>query len=230
MNKKIYAFILSFGFIFNVAYAADSDDISQIVQLFKNVIKTDNPQIIADYISYPYTRDFPLSDIENKTQFIQNYDMIFDDELKRIIIQSNPQDWEKVGWRGIMLDSGLIWIDENGHVNAINYTTDKEQKYIDDWYENDRISLHESLRQYDIPVYIFETPVLLGRIDKIQPNQNQQEQYRLALWDKGFDMSSKPKTVLSNGWVEYQGSAHNELYHFKSDKEIEIKEISTNLH
>lgn len=57
------------------------NNITQIVQKFKDAIKTDNPEIIADYIEYPYKRHPPLPDIKNKENFVNNYEMVLDGEL-----------------------------------------------------------------------------------------------------------------------------------------------------
>lgn len=206
---------------FNVSYASDVAESKQnsttvAVQKFKDAIKTDDPQIIAKYVIYPYKTHHPLPAINNEADFIKNHDLILDDELKQVINDSKPEDWTSVGWRGIMLYSGLIWINTDGKLVAVNYRTEKEQDYAAKWYENDKNTIHESLRQYDKNIYIFNTDTKLGRIDKI--NSERGEKYRLALWSKDDEMSAKPQVLVSEGTVAHYGSANNTEYNFKSDE------------
>ena len=183
-----------------------------VVQKFKEAVKTDNPAIIGDYVSYPFERTNPLPDIENKEAFIQNYEYIFDDDLKKNIMESLPGDWEKMGWRGIMLDNGILWLDDNGKLIAINSESEKETEYIKQWLKNDKEKLHLSLKSYKKHILIFKTDKELGRIDQLSDNK-----YRLALWNKGKTLSDTPKMIISNGKVEFHGTGNNTTYHFQSD-------------
>lgn len=206
---------------FNVSYANSNiednqDKVTQIVQKFKDAIKTDNPKIIAEYIEYPYIRKSPLPDIENKEDFINNYEMLFDDELKQAINNSKIENWNKVGWRGIMLYNGILWLNEDGKLSATNYYSDKARKYIEKWYENDKKTIYEPLRKYDNNILIFKTDTKLGRIDALNPEKHDDSQYRLAVWDKNGKMSDKPEILISDGDVEYFGTAGNTEYSFTS--------------
>ncbi len=208
---------------FNISYARSDEENGQneaadVVQQFKNAVKTDNPEIIADYVVYPFERRNPLPDIQNKEEFIKNYEMIFDDDLKQAVNDSEIEDWESVGWRGIMLYNGLLWIDENGKLIAVNYGTDKAREYVAKWLQKDKERIYEPLRKYDANVYIFKTTTKLGRIDRISPEGSRKSQYRLALWNRDGDMSGKPEVLIADGYVEYRGSANNTEYHFKSDE------------
>ena len=51
--------------------------------------------------------------------------MLFDDELKKAIDDSKLEDWDDVGWRGIMLYRGMLWLSEDVKLKATNYYTDK---------------------------------------------------------------------------------------------------------
>ena len=101
-------------------------DSASSVLRFKDAIKSNNPEIIADYIVYPLTRKNPVPDIHNKQEFINRYDSLFDKSMRDIIINSKPNDWEMVGSKGIMLYNGLLWIDNNGKLIALNVFSEKE--------------------------------------------------------------------------------------------------------
>ena len=81
--KKLFLTAVCMSF-FNLATAGEinqpaTNGFITVVQKFKEAVKTDNPAIIGDYVSYPFERTNPLPDIENKEAFIQNYEYIFDD-------------------------------------------------------------------------------------------------------------------------------------------------------
>ena len=206
--KKCLLLILCLVLNFNVSYASDvaenkPNSTTVAVQKFKDAIKTGDPQIIAKYVVYPYKTRTPLPAIKNETDFIKNHDLILDDELKQVINDSKPENWASAGWRGIMLYEGLVWISADGKLEAVNYRTKKERDYAAKWYENDKNTIHESLRQYDKNIYIFNTDTKLGRIDEIETENG--ENYRLALWAKDEDMSDKPQVLVSDGTVKYFG-------------------------
>lgn len=206
---------------FNICYANDNieynqNKVAQAVQKFKDAVKTDNPKIIADYVQYPYAMKNPLPDIENKEDFINNYEMIFDDNLKQTINDSKIEDWDEGGWRGIMLYRGMLWLSEDGKLSATNYYTDKAKEYAAKWYENDEKTIYEPLQKYDENIGIFKTDTKLIRIDKINTDEHYNSQYRLALWHKDSKMSDKPEILISDGKVKYYGTARNTEYHFKS--------------
>lgn len=222
--KKILLILFTFFCLTNSHLSlADTHEQEKeaIVQKFKNAIKTDNPKIIANYISYPFARKHPLPDINTKDDFIKNYDIIFDNTLKELITNSTSKDWTSMGWRGIMLHNGILWINEDGNLIAINSKTEKELNYMKSWSENDKINLYPELRNFDDNLYIFETPHYTGRLDKIITDpESHQETYRLSLWNKGLSMDTKPTIVVENGSVEYQGSANNHEYTFMAGNTV----------
>lgn len=114
-----------------------------------------------------------------------------------------------------MLYQGIVWLNEDGKLKAINYYTDKAIEYEADWYQNDKENIYESLREYDKNIAVFKTDTKFGRIDKINIDKYKSK-YRLTLWNRGDDMSTKPEILISDGYVKYFGSANNTEYHFKS--------------
>ena len=66
----------------------------QSIQKLINTFKTKNKTKIADLISYPLRREYPLKDVEDKNDFIQRFEDIFDKgvelSLKSVVFKS----WE----------------------------------------------------------------------------------------------------------------------------------------
>lgn len=211
--KKICLLVIVF---LGICYSVLAENEASVIEKFKNAIKSNNPEIIANYIVYPLARKNPVPDIHNKQEFLNRYDSIFDDNLRNIIINSKSNDWDTVGSKGIMLYRGMLWLNPEGKLIAINGFSKKESQYANEWERNDKSAINPILKKYYSNINIFETQKYLGRIDEIKSDKEYQYNYRLALWNKNEKMSEKPIIVVDNGTVEYLGSSNNHLYSFKS--------------
>ncbi len=136
---KKYLFFLTF-FALNVfssgARSLSEDEASvdtSIVKRFRQIIKlieSDNATELSKLISYPLKRENPLPDIKNSTDFISNYKLLFDSSFKNLLKQYNDSNiFEHNFSYGLVGGnfSGEIWIDENGEISAINYSSKEEQ-------------------------------------------------------------------------------------------------------
>ena len=102
---------------------------SSVVREFINAVKTKDPDNISVYISFPLRREAPIPPIINKQQFIKRFDEVFDNTLISKIINSDAdKDWSQVGWRGIMLGNGDIWLNDSGRLIALNIQSEAEAK------------------------------------------------------------------------------------------------------
>lgn len=187
---------------------------TNVVQDFIQVVKTNNPEKISKFIKYPLGRPYPVPAVADADDFINRYDELFDKRLRDAIVESDAEkDWSPVGWRGIMLHNGTMWLDYDGKVIGINYVTgdeyEKKQKIIDD----DRSNLHESLQEFKRPELVIETEKYRVRIDEMDGYK-----YRYASWAKGTPMSQKPDLIISGGDKKFDGSGGNHGYRFKSGR------------
>lgn len=80
------------------------------VDRFVNAVAQNDKQAVAQMVEYPLRRIYPLRNITNETEFIDYYDILFNDSIRSLIISSTYDDWEEVGWRGTMFRNGDIWI------------------------------------------------------------------------------------------------------------------------
>jgi hypothetical protein len=119
--------------------------ISQLIECFKN----NDKEKIAELIVYPLSREYPVSSIKNEKELISRFDEIFDDTLIRMINSSNPAlDWSEVGWRGIMLLNGEIWVNTEGKIIGINYQTAKEKHLKNKLIDIDKKTIYSSLNTF----------------------------------------------------------------------------------
>jgi len=197
----------------SVAWGQDfSKENEAVVTKFIECIKTNNKGKIAKLVSYPLNREYPLPSIKDKKDFVKHFDEIFDDSLKQVILKSKPaSDWAEVGWRGIMLNDGILWLDMQGQITGINYESKAEKEQRLALIEKERKTIHTSLWQFKEPVCILKTAKYLIRIDELNSGK-----YRYACWPISKTMLDKPDLILNNGEYEADGSGGNHSYTFKS--------------
>ncbi|KEY58936.1 hypothetical protein [Serratia sp. DD3] len=183
-----------------------------MVQSFIAAAKNKDHQAIAKRIAYPLQREYPLTAINDQQSMLARFDEVFDSTLLDTIAQSTTQhDWQTVGWRGIMLGNGKVWMDYDGQIIAVNAQTEREAKLISKLIAQQKNTLHPSLREYQRPVLMWQTEKFTIRIDQLNDGK-----YRYSSWAKGKPVSEKPDLVLKNGEIEFDGSGGNHSFQFKS--------------
>jgi len=186
----------------------------KIVRNFIETVKTKNKDKICSLVRYPLTREYPIPEVKNKNELLKRFDEVFDIKLVNLILKSKVNtDWSDVGWRGIMLFDGEVWLDFDGKLIGVNYQSQFEKKKKEELIKIQRNSLHESLRVFKSPVCILETSKYRIRIDEMGNNK-----FRYASWRLQQNISEKPEMLLLDGKVEFDGSGGNHSYIFKSGK------------
>jgi hypothetical protein len=183
-------------------------DVQIIIDLFKNK----NVTAISNHIAYPLTREEPLPSINNATEMKQRFSQVFDQKLIQNIANSKPSQWQSVGWRGVMLDSGTVWL-EGHQIKAVNYSSDEEQKLKAQLISQQRQKLHPSLRNFSKPDLQFKTTKFQIRIDEMANGQ-----YRYASWGVKQTQSEKPDLILNHGTVVMDGSGGDHHYIFNNGR------------
>ncbi|GAB3429162.1 hypothetical protein [Niabella aquatica] len=180
------------------------------VQKLINVFKTNNKRKIADLINYPLRREYPLKDVKDKNDFIQRFDEIFAEAFISHIAKSKLENWSDVGWRGVMLDNGKIWMDGGGKITAVNFQSPKEKRLLMNAIQADKKELPKSLQNFESPTYLIFTKNYKIRIDETAGSS-----YRYASW-KIENKKREPDLVVENGVLEFQGSGGNHIITFKN--------------
>lgn len=185
-----------------------------VVEYFVDCIKNSDIDKLDPILSYPIERPYPIPKINDKEEFKRRYSEIFDDSLTSVITNSNiNEDWSDMGWRGIMLHNGIIWLDYDGRFITTNYTTEKERAIETKWIEYERNLLYTDLKNFKKPVYTIETDKFIVRIDLLE-----NQKYRYASWSKESDISRKPDLIINNGKWTPDGSGGNHYYRFTNNE------------
>ncbi|MCD9854062.1 hypothetical protein LUD75_05075 [Epilithonimonas sp. JDS] len=207
-----YRILILLMLIFNLSFAQNELDKNEIenIQKLINLYKAKNINGISKIISYPLEREYPIPSVKNEADFKKRFDQIFDKKIVDLISNSKIEQWSEVGWRGIMLNRGDLWIESDGTITALNYQSDFEAKQKKDLITRQKTKLHASLKSFLLPVYKFKTKNYLIRIDEQANNK-----YRYASWKIGSSESSKPDMILTDGEWENDGTGGNHTITFK---------------
>lgn len=188
-----------------------TEKVRDLITLFQNGDKEE----IANHISYPLYRSYPIPEVSTAKEFVVRFDQIFDKEFLSEIANSTTGDWSTVGWRGTMLKDGELWIDDNGIVYRINRNTPLEQKWRKSLIQKDRERLHKSVQKYQAPYAVIDVEGETWRVDNVNGDV-----MRLSIWKNGVKMSEHPALVLE-GCLDLQGSMGTRVLEFKNKKTAE---------
>lgn len=182
--------------------------VNRLIEIFK----TKDVNQISKIIQYPLDRQYPLPSIANEQEFKQRFSEVFDAILIEKIANSKIEQWSEVGWRGIMLDNGIIWMNNyDSVITTVNYQSEVEKKMLTDLIIEEKKHLHTSIKNYELPKYRIDTKNYHIRIDQIEESK-----YRYTSWKINELETSEPDLIMNNGELEFQGSGGNRLYTFKN--------------
>ncbi len=182
----------------------DAKAVSEIINLFKKK----NISGIANKISYPLKRQYPLPSINNRQEFIKRFNQVFDNSFADKIASSSVNEWTQAGWRGIMFNNGDLWMDNDGKIFAVNYQSQYEKKQKQQLIQKQKETIHSSLKKFREPQLLLTTKTYLIRIDELGDDN-----YRFASW-KNKNQKLKPDLLLSDGIIQIDGSGGNHSYIF----------------
>ncbi|WP_323665409.1 hypothetical protein [Aliarcobacter butzleri] len=204
-------FLLIFSFLFansNELNPSQTENIQKIIKAFQ---ENDIEYISNNVIKYPLKRQYPIPSIKNQEELKKRFSEVFDDKLIEEIKNSKIEDWSEMGWRGIMLNQGTLWLNFDEIIIAINYQSDFEKRLREDLIRKEKEQLDSSLKEFIEPTYKIKTKNFLIRIDKIDDSK-----YRYSSWKISKSESSKPDLVLLNGEIEYSGTIGYQYFTFKN--------------
>ena len=182
MTKSILTFLfLTLSLTEGFSQLSETEHES-VVAYFVECIKSADIEKLDSIISYPFIRPYPIPSINDKQELTERYLELFDDSLTSIITNSIiKEDWQNMGWRGIMLHNGIVWLDYDGRLLTTNYSSEKEITLKEKWIEYERNLLHTDLKDFKKPIHTIETEKFIVRVDLLED-----QKYRYASWAKKF--------------------------------------------
>ena len=211
-------------------YCQQEFDCEKLVRRFLDVFRSGDRTQIVRLVHYPLRRAYPLPSIVNPEQMLERYDEVFDESVTAWISESELTEWSDVGWRGIMLGRGVMWLDYDGLLHALSYTSERGQAEWDRLLQRERAGLHRSLREDHVPILEWITEHYRVRIDDTQRAENvvwkRDESkpfdgtqpslggYRYAAWYADKTHDQEPDLILYGGQPILDGSGGNHRYLF----------------
>jgi hypothetical protein len=196
-------------------FKVSSNDAAEWRPLVETIVSIFNPldkAAVARHILYPVSIKYPL-EIRNEAELLEHWDLVFDDELVSKIANSKISDWSKVGWRGVMLENGVVWLDEESKkIITTNYTTKKGQQVFDEFTADIKKTLHPSVSEYRKNKMDLVSAKYRLRMDWLDDKV-----LRFALWESGQDISSKPQVFIESEEWRYDGSCAYFYATFRKD-------------
>ena len=187
-----------------------------IIKRFKQIIKfaeLDNAKELSKLIDYPLKRENPLPDIKNASDFIAYYPTIFDSSFKRLLKQYNDSViFEHNGAYGLVGGNftGEIWLDADGKISSINYSSKDEQKAKQFLIDKIKKEMYPTVNTWNENVIVAESEKLLIRVDRTDKG------LRYVSWSKGRTTKDRPDIILYNGAEVAQGTMGGWTWTFKN--------------
>ncbi|KAF2080607.1 hypothetical protein [Flavobacterium sharifuzzamanii] len=200
--------------VFNSSFLIAQDlkpEYQKFISKFILEVKNSDKEAIAKRIKFPFKRDYPIPSVKDKADFVKRYNQIFDKFLIEKIVKSDPaKDWSEMGWRGIMLNQGDLWIDTDGRIISINHQSDEEVKIKNSLIAAQKKNVNASISNFKEPVAILETSKFRIRIDDLGNNN-----FRYVSWGIKNKMTDTPDLVIEKGVFVADGTGGNHHYEFK---------------
>jgi len=169
---------------------------------------------VAAMTGYPFRMLYPLRDLQSEQELIDNWDLIYDDAYCSRFAEATPDDWGQVGWRGIMFDNGIFWLDEyySGDTVAwlIRYAGGRAERYQQ---EMQRLLDEEArlldLADNEVPIgcYIAPDSSLMAHVTLLRRS----ERYRLRIFLPEDRLTSPSYEVVAKS--SDGGTCNNEYYY-----------------
>lgn len=203
-----------------------NEHLKESVKKFKDILKTDNPELIAKNVVYPYSLGWGVPSIHNEQEFIEKYNIILPEYLRKYLIDSPDSQWDSgQNLGGICLnycpDAHLTY---DGEMRSVK-DSEELKKYREEYIAKEKQIIHPILKEYNYNLYTMETEDWLVRIDDMEglyeaySEYERQKHYRLSLWKKGKTISDEPDIVIEHGylWLPEEKNA-DYIYDFSNEE------------
>lgn len=194
--------------------AQDNEEIEfKPIQEFIDIIESENMNYVKENVIYPLDRMYPLPSIANEKEFVEHFDSMFDEGLiKKIVDSDQKEDWEQ-GGRYIYLKGGSVFLSFSGKLRRLSDPSETDELERKKLIEQERSTLHESIRVYTDPEVLMNTANYIIRIDKLGYFY-----VRLSIWEQGQEMSSEPLAVKERG--DSGSTGKGRIYKFVSADKV----------
>jgi hypothetical protein len=209
MKYKVNFFIFFLVYVQSLFSQSPSipNAVSDSIESTLDLIKANNVSRLATKINYPLIRRNPLPDIEDSTQFILHYSLLFDSAFITTVGRYKMSDFfEHHDFYGI--SRGDIWFDDIGNIQTLNYSSQKEMEIKNQLSALILNKMHRSIKPWKENILVWKSKKYLIRVDDTNKG------LRYSSWSTGKSYGDKPDLIIYKGVQEYQGTEGGVTYSF----------------
>jgi hypothetical protein len=99
--------------------SSDAEVIGVVTEL-KAALQTNDKEHVAKLIKFPLRYNGKCrTELLSKVSFLRRFNEIFDQPLRAEVEKESVENLRQIGWRGVMIGNGSIWIYSSDHVTKI---------------------------------------------------------------------------------------------------------------
>jgi hypothetical protein len=169
---------------------------------------------LADLVQYPLERPDPVPNIDTKGSFVLYYSTLFDDRFRKMLLdtaQSLSSTFADPHTFYVGLFQGEIYINDDGLINRINYSSLKELELQQTLNKETLSLMHPSIKKWKTNVLVCKSDNFLIRVDLMENNT-----LRYISWSSPKKISDKSDLILFDGIQDFHGTMGGVSYSFKS--------------
>ena len=188
-----------------------SEEQLTLIEDLKTELKQPNSEALCARFDYPFYRkatEDTIIDASFMNFHILNF---FEDEYRNEVIASSKAKWHANAAGELYYKQKEFVLSPDGkflelnHLNLLDKTKIAKKEAI----EIERMSLHDSLKNFLEPELTATTENYQIRIDRMEDNT-----FRFASWPVGAEMSSYPTVLIDSGHYVAEGYGGNHSFHF----------------
>ncbi|MEM7036897.1 MAG: hypothetical protein AAF570_07960 [Bacteroidota bacterium] len=211
---KTYLIILALFLLGTMSTVQAQEPVTpeQHVERFLEMLKKDQLKALAANTRFPLSRTNPVPDLENAQDFIHYYHLLFDEKIKARLYKEAVGDIiQSNGMFGLL--NGQVWLDADGSLLSVNYSSDAEQKLIAQLNAEEAAQLHPSVREFETNKHNCKCDAWKVRLDHTKDG------LRMAIWENDAEFSDKPWIISSDIETEYHGTMGGTSYLVKTKQD-----------
>lgn len=215
--RKILLFIIGFFLSFQTVNCQEIETITRGRAQFRKIIELirNNDLVqLADLIQYPLERPDPIPNIKTKDEFILYYPTLFDDLFRQWLLDTTralSSAFRDPHSFFVGLFQGEIYVNEDGLINRINYSSKKEIELRNVLEKEVLTKIHPSITNCMDPVLFLKSDNYIIMIDLLDDHTA-----RYSSWSIPKRINDKPDLIIYHGTYEYQGNMGSIIYTFKN--------------
>ena len=190
----------------------DERAVHNLQEVMQSIITMDAKRL-AKVTVFPIYQEYPMKDINNERDLQEAMPYLFDDSIRTILSNATIDDWDRVGWRGIMLyDGTYLWCDDFGCLRFVSYFSSNKEQYVSQLNEQE-VYEGQDRNWKTTNCFLSLDSAYFVRVERYRV-QDGDAVYRLHFLSRDSIDGYYSRELNYYGSLELEGSCCNEYYTF----------------